>query len=153
MYLVGKQVGVRLLHGNIFPKHSRVAKAVDQSMCVQNYEALLADALNCLCLSPKDEPWLCWESSKAFNSCFRITVSGRCMWLMQKALNLWYLWRNQLPSTQPATCTSYLSKCWRIQADDVAGWRFISCGLGHLPSPASSWLDMGSFLVLLPLEL
>lgn len=34
MYLVGKQAGARLLQSNIFPKHSRVAKAVDQSVCV-----------------------------------------------------------------------------------------------------------------------
>lgn len=60
--------------GNIFPKHSRVAKALDQSVCAQSSEshlsvALLTDAPNYVCLSLRGESWAA-ESSKRFQSNF-----------------------------------------------------------------------------------
>lgn len=72
--VTGKTIFGEAAGGNIFPKHSRVAKALDQSMCAQSCEsrlseALLTDAPDCVCLSLRDESWAA-ESSKRSQTSF-----------------------------------------------------------------------------------
>lgn len=94
--------------GNIFPKHSRVAKPWTK-VCVLR-------ALRVVC------QWLYWQMLLTVCAFLwgvsrgllraargsRVTLSGRWTWLLQEVLNLWCCWRrSQVPGTRPSPCLPY----------------------------------------------